>query len=248
VWFVICLLAGRLLRGARYAHTEVCSCDGRWAVHKRRRFYAPVLIGLGNPLGRLLGTGVRVLHQRQWAERERGLMAALYEAPVEWENNRSIILPFLPGVTLAALLEDADISATERRRAIVMATIALARLHDSGYTHADAMAENVMVDLHAGAARWFDFETVHDAARPADWCRGDDLRALIATCLLRTNASDRAPVLRDILNTYPCRGPVEYVRAAFATAWQRSLPLHLGQAPLSFHIFRHIGSLLRDHD
>ncbi|HEX6693475.1 MAG TPA: hypothetical protein VF035_02110 [Longimicrobiales bacterium] len=245
-WFGICLLAGTLLRSARYARTEVVSCDGERVVHKQRRFYAPVLIGLGNPLGRLLGTGVRVLPQRQWAKRERELMDALYGARVHWENNQSMTLPFLRGITLAALLESADTAESERRRGILMATAALAHLHGSGYTHADAMAENVMIDLDGGAARWFDFETVHDPSRPVDWRRADDLRALIATCMLRTKATDRGSVLRDILDAYPYSGPVEYVMNAFATALQRSLPLHLGQAPLPLDTFREIHSLLRD--
>ena len=57
---------------------------------------------------------------------------------------------------------------------------------------ADAMAENVLVDLDAGVARWFDFETVHEASRPQIWRRADDVRALLATCLLRT-APGNAP-------------------------------------------------------
>lgn len=245
-WFGLCLLAGGLLRSARYARTEVVSCDGEPVVHKQRRFYAHLLIGLGNLLGRLLGTGVRVLPYRQWVMRERELMAVLYGAPVRWEDNGSMTLPFLPGITLAALLEDADTAPSERRRGIVLATSALARLHDSGYTHADAMAENVMIDLDGGAAHWFDFETIHEPDRPADWRRGDDLRALIATCLLRANEHDRGPELREILEAYPYREPVQYAATAFASALQRSLPLHLGQAPLSLDAFRQIHALLRD--
>ena len=44
-------------------------------------------------------------------------------------------------------------------------------------THADAMAENVLIDLEGGVAHWFDFETVHDTGRPLVWRRADDVRA-----------------------------------------------------------------------
>jgi hypothetical protein len=59
-------------------------------------------------------------------------------------------------------------SSTSRygKRAIGHAVIALAELHHLGFTHGDAMAENVTVDLEAGVARWFDFETIHESSPP----------------------------------------------------------------------------------
>ena len=63
------------------------------------------------------------------------------------------------GETLATLLEDPELEESVRKRAIELAVVALAEFHHLGFTHGDAMAENVMVDLEAGVAHWFDFET-----------------------------------------------------------------------------------------
>ncbi|HEY1333320.1 MAG TPA: hypothetical protein VGF31_03620, partial [Myxococcaceae bacterium] len=70
-YFALCLVLGRLLRSARYAQARIVSRDGELRVRKCRRFYAPLLVWMGGPLVRILATGVRVLPQRDWEERER---------------------------------------------------------------------------------------------------------------------------------------------------------------------------------
>ena len=87
-------------------------------------------------------------------------------------------LPYLAGDTLATLLDDPELAESIRKTAIELATVGLGKFHRQGFTHADAMAENVLIDLEAGVACWFDFETIHDASRPLAWRRADDLRAL----------------------------------------------------------------------
>jgi len=168
-YFALCVLFGRLLRGAKYSEARVVSEGGALLVRKRRAFYAPLLVWLGGILVRVLATGIRVLPQRPWAERERDMYERLYDAPVLIAADGALMLPRLPGHTLAALLEDPAISNAARQRAIELAVLALSDLHARGFTHADAMAENAMVDLEAGVARWFDFETVHDPARAMTW-------------------------------------------------------------------------------
>ncbi|HEV8358564.1 MAG TPA: hypothetical protein VGQ17_17560 [Gemmatimonadales bacterium] len=68
------------------------------------------------------------------------------------------------------------------------------------------MAENVLVDLEAGVAHWIDFETIHDSSRPMAWRRADDVRALLATCLVRTVPGKLADTFRLILEVYPDEG------------------------------------------
>ena len=106
------------------------------------------------------------------------------------------------------------------------------------------MAENVLVDLEAGVARWFDFETIHEANRPLAWRRADDLRALLATCLLRTAPGKRAETLELILDAYADEDVTRVLATSFTSVWQRSLTLHLLQAPLSFQCFCELGRLL----
>jgi tRNA A-37 threonylcarbamoyl transferase component Bud32 len=133
-----------------------------------------------------------------------------------------------------------------RERAVTLATLALAEFHRRGFTHGDAMAENVLIDLDAGVARWFDFETVHDESRPIDWRRADDVRALVATCLLRTIRKRRAKILRLIVDGYADERLTRLLAASFAPVVRRPLVFHLAQAGLSFQCFREIASLLGD--
>ncbi|HUQ79949.1 MAG TPA: hypothetical protein VM076_02360 [Gemmatimonadaceae bacterium] len=215
-------------------------------MRKRRSFYAPLLVWLGDPLVRFLDTGVRVLHQREWVERERDIYKSLYDTAVRLDAGGTLVLPRLSGETLAALLENPALEESARTRAIELAVVALVDLHARGFTHADAMAENVMADLEAGVAAWFDFETVHDAGRLTTWRRADDLRALLATCLLRTTPAKLADTLNRIVDAYADASVTRIVAASFTSVWRRPLAFHLGQAGLSFQRFGEIGRLLNE--
>ena len=239
-YFLVCLALASLLRSARYSTTRI-DPDG---VRKQRVFYAPVLIWLGGPLLRILDTGVRVLPQRAWEERERTVYRSVYAVSIEVEVDGTLLLPRFAGQTLASLLEDPRVEESVRKQAIERATSALADFHRLGFTHADAMAENVMVDLDAGVARWFDFETVHDANRSIAWRRADDVRALLVTCLLRTAPEKHATTLECILDRYADHHVTRLLAASFTSVRRRSLTFHLAQAGLSFQCFRQIAGLL----
>lgn len=245
-YFVLSMGLGRMLRGGRYAKVRIVQEDGELRVRKYRRFYAPLLVWLGGPLVRILDTGMRVLPQRDWEARERSLYHTLYGTSIRVDADGTLILPCLPGKTLAALLEDQRLEEADRMRAIEFAAAALADFHRRGWTHGDAMAENVLVDLEAGAAHWFDFETIHDPRRPLAWRRADDVRALLATCLVRTVAEKRAETLQHILDVYADEEVCRAVASSFGTALRRPLAFHLGQAPLSYESFQEIRRLLRE--
>jgi hypothetical protein len=256
-YFLLCLALGWLLRSARYSKARTVHEDGACRVRKHRMFYAPLLIWLGNPLVRILDTGVRVLPQREWEERERSVYRSVYDASIRIDVDRMLILPCFAGKTLATLLEDPKLEESVRKRAIERAVVALAEFHRLGLTHGDAMAENVMVDLaprrpedsskgEAGAARWFDFETVHDSSRPRAWRRADDVRALLVTCLVRTVPEKRAGTLEFILDVYADEAVTRVLATSFTSVWRRSLTFHLAQAGLSFRCFQEIGGLLRE--
>ena len=245
-YFLLCSGLGRLLRAGRYSKTRIVSRDAGLEVRKHRLFYAPLLVWLGGPLVRLLDTGVRVLPQRDWEERERHLYLSLRGTSVRADADGTLVLPRLAGETLATLLEDPELDESIRKRAIELAVVALADFHAQGCTHGDAMAENVMVDLDAGVAHWFDFETVHDSGRPIDWRRADDLRALLATCLVRTASGKLAGTLHLILDVYADEVVARGLITTFASVFQRPLTFHLGQARLSFQSFQQIARLLRE--
>ena len=245
-YFLLCSGVGRVLRAGRYSKARIVREDGELQVRKRRALYAPLLVWLGGPLVRLLNTGVRVLRQRDWEERERLAYGSLFGRSIRIDADGTLVLPRLAGETLASLLENPGLRESAREKAIELAVAALAELHARGFTHGDAMAENVMVDLEAGVARWFDFETMHDSSRSMVWRRADDVRALLATCLVRTGPAKRAETLELILDAYPDEGAARLLPSSFSSVWRRPLTFYLGQAPLSYHSYRQIAGLLRE--
>jgi hypothetical protein len=108
------------------------------------------------------------------------------------------------------------------------------------------MAENVLIDLEAGVAHWFDFETLHDSRRPIAWRRADDVRVLLATCLVRTVPGNRAEIFHLILDSHPDAAVTRLLIASFTSVLRRPLVFHLAQAGLSFRSFREIAWLLRN--
>lgn len=247
-YFALCRALGRLLRSGRYSQARVVDRDGARQVRKRRSFYAPLLVWVGDPLMRILGTGVRVLPTREWEARERQLHDRLRDRAIRIDADGTLVLPYLAGDTLAALLEHPEREGGERQRAIELAVVALADFHRRGFTHGDATAENVIVDLEAdveaGAAHWFDFETVHDPRRPIVWRRADDLRALLSTCWIRTIPERRAGLLQIVLDLYQDEDVTRVLATSFASVWRRPLTFHLAQAAMSFEDFREIARLL----
>jgi tRNA A-37 threonylcarbamoyl transferase component Bud32 len=245
-YFVLCLALGRMLRSARYSTVRIVHQDGQRLVRKHRRFYAPLLIWMSDPLVRILDAGVRVLRQRDWEERERRIYRSVHGASIQVDANGMLVLPLLAGQTLATLLDNPALQESIRKRAIEHAAMALAEFHRLGFTHGDAMAENVVVDLEAGVARWFDFETIHDASRPLAWRRADDVRALLVTCLVRTVPEKRSRTLEFMLDVYADEDVTRVLATSFTSVWRRSLTFHLAQAGLSFQCFREIARLLRE--
>ena len=246
IWFGLCLVLGRALRAGRYSTSRIVQNDGELQVRKRRKFHAPALVWMGGLLLRVLDTGVRVLPQPAWEEREGHLHRILRGASIRIDAGGMLVLPCLAGETLAARLEDPALAPSARERAIEGAVAALADFHRLGFTHGDAMAENVMVDLEAGVAHWFDFETIHESSRPMAWRRADDLRALLASCLVRTDTGKRAETLELILDAYGDETLTRLLGSSFNSTLQRPLCFHLGQAEMSFHCFREIAGLLRE--
>jgi hypothetical protein len=100
--------------------------------------------------------------------------------------------------------------------------------------------------VKCGSARWFDFETAHDPRRPITWRRADDVRALLATCLVRTLPRERAETVQMILDVYADDEVSRVLGTSFASVLRRPLTFHLAQAAISFQCFREIGGLFRE--
>ena len=242
-YYLVCLALGWLLRSARYTQAPTAHQNADQYVRKRRAFYAPLFIWMGALVVRILDTGQRVLAQREWEERERLIYQTVYGTSIQVEADGTLVLPYLAGRTLAIVLENPTLEDSTRNKAVESAVVALAEFHRLGFTHADAMAENVLID--SVAARWFDFETIHDSSRPMTWRRADDVRALLVTCLIRTVPEKRAGTLQLILDAYADEDVTRVLAVSFTSVWRRSLSFHLAQAALPFQSFREIGRLLQ---
>lgn len=243
-YFRLSLVLGWLLRSGKYAKTQVVHRGGNAQVRKARFFYAPLLLWMGNRLLRLMDTGVQVLPRQEWEARESQLYETLYRTSI-WNDHGTVILPYLTGKTLASWLENPHLEEVSRKNAIERAVTALVEFHRLGFTHGDAMAENVLVDLELGVVHWFDFETVHDPSRSMDWRRADDVRAFLVTCWVRTLPPKRAETLHLILDTYADENVTQILAARFASVLNLPLSFHLAQAPLSLQSFREIAELLK---
>lgn len=243
-YFFLCLGLGTLLRSVRYSKAQIVYENDERQVRKQRLFCAPPLIWMSGPLVTLLDAGVRVLPNRRWHDRERLMYEKLYNTLIRVEDGM-LILPYLAGKTLAAVL-DTDVEDSMRKSVIERAVVALADFHRLGFTHGDAMAENVMIDLAAGVARWFDFETIHDPSRPVEWRRADDVRALLVTCVARTIPEKRVATVALILDMYADEGVNRVLATNFGSILRRSLTFQLAQAGLSFQDFRAIARLLTE--
>lgn len=242
-YFVLCQGVAWLLRSARYSKVRTDGRAGEPVILKERSFYGPVLVWMSGPAVGLLGGGVRVLPQRDWHERERSIYRALHQRTLRLDTG-GLVLPRLQGETLAALLEGPGLKESDRAGVIGLAARALARLHRLGFTHADAMAENVMIDLERGSAHWFDFETVHDPSRPIAWRRADDVRALVSSCVARTAPGERARTVHLLLDTYDDAEVERVLAAQFTSAFRRALAFHLSQARLTFTADRQLAWIL----
>ena len=143
VYFSLCLAMGRLLRSARYAKVRMVPQDDAPRVRKRRAFYAPLLIFLSDPLVWILDAGVRVLPQRDWEERERRLYRSLHGAPIRRDPDGTLVLPCLPGETLATLLEKPELEESVRERAIAPAGGEVAGSDRLGDSQRDGLARSV---------------------------------------------------------------------------------------------------------
>jgi hypothetical protein len=243
-YYFACLALGWLLRSARYTQAPIVDADTEALVRKRRAYYSPLLIWLGGLVVTVLNTGTRVLSQQEWEERERLIYQTVYGTSIQVEADGTLVLPCLAGRTLAIVLENPALEDSTRKTAIESAVAALAAFHRQGFTHADAMAENVLIDRSC-VARWFDFETIHDSRRPMTWRRADDLRALLVTCLIRTVPEKRDGTLQLILDAYADEDVTRVLAMSFTSVWRRPLSFHLAQAALPFKSFREIGRWLQ---
>ena len=70
-WFGLCMALGRVFRASRYSRIRVVRQGDGCELRKSRAAFAPLLVWAGGLLFRIVKTGVRILPQAEWEERER---------------------------------------------------------------------------------------------------------------------------------------------------------------------------------
>jgi hypothetical protein len=205
---------------------------------KSRRRSAALLLGPGNHYLRLLDAGVTVLDDDAAAAWTRKIYAAAYGLYVPEDAQGRLQIPAAPGRTLAGILGDAGVPLAAKIDAAALAAAALHHLHGvevdgAPLSHGDATANNVGCDIEAAQAQWFDFDTRHDAERPASWRRADDLRALAGSAACGLPEEALPELGRALIRAYPEPATLSELGRQITAQAGKLNAYHLAQAPLA---------------
>ncbi|HEY0073373.1 MAG TPA: hypothetical protein VGB77_04665 [Abditibacteriaceae bacterium] len=176
-------LLGRAMYLMKLGRVRRMRWRGQIVWRKRRHFYAPLIVRVGNALSRWLNCGVYGLSQEEWLVWEMTLAPLCGDGQTR-RCGRHLLSRPMPGASLRELLPQKKID-----EALRAALIELQRLHKMQVTfpcgtfalwsHGDAHAGNVFYDDGSKRAQWFDFESVHDLRRPSAQRHADDLQTLL---------------------------------------------------------------------
>ena len=170
------------LNRVEFEHT-----DGKNIVCKRRYWYSPPIVLLGNLISRYRIVPVKVLNQRDWLQQELRMGQVLNR---EIKVQRSVlIVERLFEHSAAQYLEIPEVPLETRLNVVAKCTQSLADLHQQVViladgkkrflSHGDATVNNVAYDFATNSAQWFDFDLSHELDFNATLRHADDLRAFI---------------------------------------------------------------------
>jgi hypothetical protein len=179
---------GRGLDHVRLNRIRTVDVDGVAYVAKRRRWYAPLLIAVGNAYLRQIGAKTRILTNHTWHIWETEIYR-LQEKGTCPPANGWLLIPLRGDTVLRDYLASHEKSTLDKLQAIRLASQSLARLHqlrlrwpdgrERLFSHGDATVRNVVLSEPPLTANWIDFDMGHQAALPDEWRHADDLRALL---------------------------------------------------------------------
>ena len=244
--FQFTALYGRGLYALKLGRVRRVQREGRTIYIKTRRGYSALLVGVGNAILKVCRSELLGLRESDWLGWEQAM------APLAWPQEiaggvrvrgRSLLCPALPGEPLSEVLRS-NRSLQTRMEAVRLAVAELLQLQrlelrfpDGGvrpWSHGDAHAKNVIVDLESQSAAWFDFETVHEAWCSPGWRQADDLRALAYSCAVCCCSCEHAELARAIAAAVACpRLRAELGRQSRGLQ-RRARAFHLAQAPLGW--------------
>lgn len=192
-------LLGRALYLVKLGRVRRMRWRGQIVWRKRRHFYAPLIVTVGNAISRRFNCGVYGLSQEQWLVWEMRL-APLCGDDQTRRCGRNLLSHPMPGASLRELLPYENPG-----EALRAALIELQRLHKMQvrfpcgtlalWSHGDAHAGNVFYDGESKCAQWFDFESVHDLRRPSTQRHADDLQTLLFSAAVYLPERDWAQMI-----------------------------------------------------
>lgn len=209
-------------------------------ITKRRLRRSASLLWLSEQIP-ALSPHVRGLKLQEWIAWEQQLWREAYGCDITILED-GVMLPALAGVPLGVWLEKRGTTDSVKIKAIAAAFTALRNLHrlsvrwpdgtSHSFSHSDAHVANVMYDVGANEARWFDFETIHDAQAGSAWRHADDLRALLYSSA-RWLTEQAWETLAATVGKNTPEGEIREALRSQAIQ-MRSAPhlLHLSQAPM----------------
>ena len=255
--FRLTALYGRGLYALKLGRVRRVRRAGCTVYIKTRRGYSAALVGAGNAILKLWRGELLGLPEREWLAWEQKL------APLAWPQEiasgvrvrgRSLRCPALGGEPLSTVLRS-NRSLQERMEAVRLAAVELIQLQrlelefpDGGWrlwSHGDAHAGNVIVDLERQGASWFDFETVHAGWCSPTWRHADDLRALAYSCAACCCPCEYSELARVIVAAASCPRLRAELGKHSRRLQSRAQAFHLAQAPLGWAEHQGFGRVLQ---
>ncbi len=241
---------GLLMRHVKTCHACRQADAGQFI--RARTWYAAWLIPPGNWYLSWLSTGVSMLPTSLWLDWECRMYAELSPLLAQRAGRRQLLLPRIPGETLAAILSAPTQELSRKIQAVRLAAAALIETHRHNvpwpdgisrpFSHGDATARNVLCDVTGGRATWIDFETLHDPCRTVAWRQADDLRALVWSAAESIGSDAFEALCAAILDVVSDTAVLREL--AHVAASGRPNVYHLAQGTLSLSQHRRLCSIL----
>jgi len=245
---------GRSLDCVRLNSLRIDRVDGCFFIAKGRRWYAPLLIAVGNAYLRQIGLSARVLTNQAWRQWECEVYRRAYGSVLLADKQDRVQIPLWRGRVLANFLAAPMHPASLKLQAVRLAAAALHRLHQLSvrwpdgrqrpFSHGDATVRNVIVTRKLDQATWFDFDMAHDETQPATWRHADDLRAMIFSAAKWFPEEIYADLVQSVLTSYADPAVSEPLSAAIIQSRDRPNSFHLAQSRLTYDQNRAIGAAL----
>jgi hypothetical protein len=243
---------GVLLSRIRLHRLEFVTIDGVAAIRKQRKWFASLIITVGNVFLKRTGSSMLVLPRNRWLEWERVIDASTHRNLILGESadptpkGRDLLCRCASGISLRRILDDRDLSLEQKFDAIRWSLTALRLMHqnvaDWGHgiyqsiSHGDATTNNVIVDLNNGSACWIDFDTRHQPNVSEPDRRSDDLRCLIYSAAASLPASSFPQIAEVLITAQFDDELLQHFRMRLTNEWNHLTTAQLAQSPLRWSV------------